>query len=1016
MRVFIDRKYLLTSIALRLHLAASLNKSYTCYGTTRDNSKLMDRWRLQLFSGFRLREPGGSEVTTKSRRLIDLLMLLALKNDCSYSRHALAKQVFWDVDEGQDARMTVLLSRASQKLNSFGKSFLGITGDTVWLNQSAIEIDLVQAVRLIEQISSEASEGRPTRRLFEALGNMVSPLELSPGNPFVTEGVNTQRNRIRFLIHSKLVPATGIQGAASVGSLVEVLGLEEPLSATCCSQLMLLYAGIGDTSAVHRVFSRHEDALDDEFGEVVSRKVHDIYKLALSTEPFEGRARLLFSVPPSPVKSFGFEPLIEKLATLVRSARKGDRIELVGGPGSGKTHALSLLFACLTPSNNVAFIDLDQIDQELEQYDDISKSTVLLFDNFAPRHQSIVSSIVAATSATVSIAATECPSELPGSIWHPMPQLEIGHSLEYGSATQLILSELGSQDLPDNPSSVIRLSNELVTLTGGNPGALMKALDIVRTVGFKAAIEFIHSDLLSFGPVSLDRGERSFRRIVLQRVEALSPTQLRSCQILARLRHPISVGALLASHLHGPEVVRDLQAFGLAEPMPQHSVRLVEPVRLVLDSSPLGICLPEEWEQFCDSIYHWISRHADDVSKNLELSFSMGALEVVCGSLLDRGNCLDGLLMFEAISKWFPSSYFAFELVLQAEARLLSIDEIDSEKWGAFVVALGKGFFHKGQYKRMLRLCKWATNFASYELLGSEGKYRLLNLFGLAYRCLDEFSEAEQCYLQALLVAPSSEAKVTLNFNLGCLAEGQGNKLQALKYFESAAREYSPRADRRLMTKNTLDLLRIRSELFPDEAKTESSLLALFKESHLNDDMQAQAILISEIGEFKLRKGHAVDAGHYLIIGVFLCFQLGLTRETARLCKPSLQVLVTYLRHEEALEFADQIEILTLAISMDSNRDWGLPENLHAVLNEVLMQALHHLVSTGIELPGELQSLFVECDRIHSLYQGGIPTASIIESLSLKLSSSLSGEDLEGEIGVHSEMHGSNSGLKKISD
>lgn len=948
----------------------------------------MNTWRLQLFSGFRLREPSGSEVTTKSRRLIDLLTILALQNDSSYSRHSLAKQIFWDVEEGHDARMTVLLSRATQKFSSYGKSFLRITGDTVRLDRSLIEVDLQDVVQLIEEISDEATKGRPIKRLFEILGNVVSPFELSPGSPFVDEALRAQKHRLRYLIQGKLVPAVGVQFASSIGALIDILGLEDPKSSSCCSQLMLIYAGIGDTGAINRVFARHEDTLDEEFGSVVSSKTHEIYDLALSTEPFEGRSFSLHSIPFIPTNTFGLEPLIQKLGSLARCARKGDLIELIGSRGSGKTHALSLLYDHLRQDHSVLFVDLNQIDHETI-FDDIYETgSVIFFDNYSPKHQATVSTYIEATSVAVAFLTTLSPSGLPGSVKYFVPPLEAGTSLDFGPAIELILSQLNANECPNDIGTQFRLCNELVTLTAGNPGALLNALDIINTLGFKAGIEYIHSDLVSFGPVTLAQSESSFRRAILERVELLSPIHLHCCQILTRLRHPISIRALVATGSLSPGVIREINELGFIKIHSDHHVELFEPVRCVLESTHMGSLLPETWEQFSDSLSLWIQRQSEDVSNHLDLSSSLRSLEIICKSLLERDDVHEGLSMFEALSKWFPSTEFSLDLVLQAEARLLSFEEIDSAEWVKFVVAVGKGLFHKGHYRRMLSLCHWATNYSSYEMLDEEGRYRLQNLFGLAFRSNEKLIEAESCYLEALQFAPTCEAKVTLNFNLGCLAEGSGRKFEALKFFEMAAREYTSKADRRLMTKNTLDIFRLRTELNLNEGRVENSLHALLQESHLYNDRQSQATLLAEIGEAKFKDNHFGSAGHYMAIGVFLCCQLGLTKDTVRLCKPTLNELIACLHKSKLASVATQLEVLTLSLNNESNLSGELAEALHLVLNEILMQGIHKLVEAGNELPGELRPFFAECDRVQAQYQYTVPLTSILESLSLKLNSS----------------------------
>ncbi|ARU39997.1 hypothetical protein CCB80_02135 [Armatimonadetes bacterium Uphvl-Ar1] len=958
----------------------------------------LNQWRLQLFSGFRLREPHGNEVKTRSRRLIDLLIILALQKDFSYSRHGLAKQIFWDTDEGQEERLTVLLSRATTKLNSYGKSFLGITGDTVWLDTSLIEIDLSTATQLIERIADEADAGRPVKRLFESLGAMISPLELSPGNIFVDEALSAQKHRLRHLIQCKLVPATGTQYATSIGSLIDVLGLEDPASASSCNQLMLTFAGIGDTGAVHRVFARHEDAMNDEFGAVVSHTTHEIYSLALSTSPFDGTALRYDSSPAVPENSFGIEPIVVKLENLVQSARKGDVIELIGPPGSGKTHLLSVLHSRLSPSNSALFFDLNHIEHEVDVEEGIhSTSRVILVDNYADRSWPQLNSILNSTSAEIAILASEHASQISGSIRIVLSPLDAGSSLNFGPAAQLILSNLEPShlhSLPNDKAAQFRAFNELVQLTGGNPGTLLKSLSIIKALGFKGGIEFIRSELLSFGPITFAQSEHSFRKEILKRFESLDSEHLRCCRLLSKLKLPMSVQALIEAGSFSPAIIQEINAAGVVKMGLDHTVQLTEPVQVVFNSSDFSSIEPDEWSSFCSSVYFWLKRKAENFAEHLELASSMRALELICSSLLDRHDTLDGLFFYESLSMWFPSTSCSPEVTLRAEASLFVADELTPEEWVKIVAAVGKGQFYSGQSEKLLRTIQWARNSSKFELLSQVGKYRILNLHGLAYRSIEDLESAERCYLEALEVAPTADAKVTLNYNLGCVAERKGDKHQALEFYEQAALVFTPNTDRRLMSQSTLDILRLRSELFPNETGIVRSLTALFQESTLAGDRRAQAILLTDIGESKYRDGQTGPATHYMIIGVFLCFQMGFSKNSVRLCSSTLQVLIPCLRSLNVGNVAEQLEVLSIAFnSLEQNWEAVSEQrNLPLVLNDILMRGLHQLSEKGVPVPDELHSFFKECDEIHARTFTNVSTVSTLETLSLRMQRSRDSE------------------------
>ncbi len=964
-----------------------------------DNS--FSRWKLQLFSGFRLRDPFGNEVTTRSRRLIDLLILLALQNDLSISRHLLAKQIFWDSDEGQEERLTVLLSRANTKLSSYGQSFLGITGDTVWLNTALIEVDFVTTYKLIEKIAEEAALGRPVKRLFESLGSMIAPLELSPNNIFLQDALSSQKHRMRHLIQTKLVPATGSRFATSVGSLIDVLGLEEPPSAASCTQLMLIFSGLGDIGSVHRIFARHEDAMDAEFGALVSHTTHEIYNLALSTEPCNGTAYRFDSIPKVPGISFGTELLLDQIESLVDSARKGDVVELVGPTGSGKTHLLASLYGRLSMKCSVLYCDLNMFEQESDLHEGKQSSGhVILIDNFSDRHISILSAINSSALATIAIIATEQHCNIPGTTTIQIPPLSAGTSIEHGPATQLILSEIESNNPPllhQDKSTQFKYCSELVTLTGGNPGTLFKSLDIVKAVGFKSGIELIRSELLSTGPTTFAQSDFSFRKEILRRISILGEDHLKCCRILARLKKPISKHILIETCSISPSVFTDFTSLNVLRDRPDNTIQLIDPVEAVISSSEMGMLEPEEWRLFCESASLWLKRKSENASQNLEVASSMSALETICKHMLENHNVSEGLFFYESLSMWFASASCTLETTIQAEASLYVAENLSTSDWMKVVAAIGRGLFFIGSYERLLSFVQWARNSSKFGLLNEEGRYRLTNLHGLAHRSVENLDAAEQCYLDALELAPTSEAKVTLHFNLGCLAERVGDKLQALQRYERAALEFTPKTDRRLMSQTTLDIIRLRNDLFPGETSFDESLSALFRESTIANDRRAQAILLTDVGEAKCRNGQLEEAAPYMLIGMFLCFQMGFTKDSVRLCRSTIDALIPCLRSLGLKNNAEQIELLSFSFDLAEENSGLLTDSpiLHAVLNEVLMRSLIQLSESGIEVPSEIRSFYVECDEIQAKSPENISVISTLESLKLRLHSAKLNQELE---------------------
>lgn len=948
-------------------------------------------WKLQLFSGFRLRTPSGLEFQSKSRRMVSLITYLALQRDFSCDRHSLAQSIYWDYEDNHEQRLKLLLSRTSNRLKDLGCSFLRITSDSVWLDPNMVEIDIQVAFQLLDAVAEAGNCGKPIRGVFSALGDLISPITFSNEAPCVEEAISHLKRRFLHQIVTKLVPVSGIAYSNYVSALVETLGLEDYESATNCAQLMSIYAGIGDKGAVHRVFSRHEITLDEEFGEVVAHPTHEAYALALQMEPFPGERISPLKVPAIPKISFGFDEITRSLISLIDSSRSEDLIYLQGCDGSGKTHLLSRVYHELLTSKNVVYVDLSQLDDMStlrdEQCDQVA---CVLLDGFESQFAPTVRALSRIYNTAVIVCAGQSVCKMPSAVKLCLPQLDVGNRFQVGPGVSFFatIAGMNKADLLELESGK-KLSSiqELVQLSGGNPATIESCAELGKVLGLDGAVNYIRNDLTGLlSRTSHSRAKTSLKNHFISRIEALDPEALKSLKLLSRLNGPIVSDLLTMTGHVDPAVLIDLANFGLISLPEDGIVEVILPVREILGASVFGAVEPGEWSAFCSATLLWLRRMAESPSENLVIAKVLRTFCGICSWLLDGDRQQDGLQMYGLLSSWFASSDFDKDLPAQAEAVLISKSDLKPVDWSKSVYAIGKGFISRGLYSRCLQLLSWATSCYTFQCLSDNERYPIINQLGLVHRCLGDFESAKSYYQHALTLVPTISAKVTVHFNLGCLAEGQGLFGEALEEYESAAKSYTETVDSRLLIQNTIALLRLRTLLSPDLVNTSETLNRLFKDTLLTQDTRSQATLVMDVGEFKQKSGQTEDAVFYMVTGVLMFLELGYTLNTASKCLPVLQHLSQSLSWIGLDLLADYVGVLAEALESELSRsqsDDGLQGNLvlPRVLREVLLECIQLSLKAGFAIPVELEPFIKRSEAVKAASFDYTPVVPFIETL-----------------------------------
>lgn len=948
-------------------------------------------WKLKLFGGFRLFDPDGFEIRTRSRRMVALLTLLALQRDLAVDRHSLAKIIYWDAEDNHDNLLKVLLSRTSRKMQSQHDSCLRITSDLVWLDESLIEIDVSVARGKLKQIEEQAKNGRPVSSLFDELGSFVAPIEVTMDTPNVNVAINQLKLMILRDIQSQVVPAAGAKHSVSIAALIDIMELEDPLSSNTCCLLMSIFSGLGDQASVHRTFANHECAISEEYGEAVSSTVSDAYAFALENDPFPGVSLTHDLPPPKHPVSIGFDKFLGDLETTLSESQIGDNFYLYGCKGAGKSHLLSRLWYKGRSTKRFSYLDCSNFGEDLSELSQSYRNCdVLLIDNFELLNIDILE-FRKTTCFNQTILFAGCQPCLNAKvITINVPRLELGNRLEMGNAILLLTATTGhsSQESETNSADPdFKYLYQIAQLSCGVPGALISCGQIIRQLGAKSALTYIQRELTAFTASAVDSTTFSLRSDIVSRIRNLNDEQLDCCKLLTKLDTSISTDMIVDSANVSVTTINSLANLGLIQISNSGQIRIESSVCQVLKSSAIGSINPAIWIDFCENAVLWLERKSEAMSDNLEVADSFGALTNVCRALLERKDTKTGLQMFCTLSKWFPSTSVPEALTNRAEAIICSEPESSVSTLFHQVNAISSAHFFLGSHSRMLRILNWLTNHLAFQDATPLEQSKIYSNLGLAHCCIENNHLAKTNYEMALELAPNPKNSVVVNFNLACLAENNGQIKEALGLFELAASHYTDQADFRLMTQNTISILRLRHRLGIDSALSAELIKELFRESRASRDRRSQATLLLEIGELKHEQGDSVKGLYLMILGTLLTLQMGYNKSTISKILPTLVATADALRELNAVTLVDKFEVLVHQMQHDLDSDsWEVVpgDMLPKVLKELLLQSLGHPNLDESQFPHDLDYLIDETNLLDVESTENIPITSFIESLRSK--------------------------------
>jgi len=311
----------------------------------------MARLTLRLFGGFQARF-GEQGLTFPTRKAQALLAYLAVRPEHDNVRNKLAA-TFWGSAGKEQARQSLRqsLSALRRVVSPSEPRILMVEGDRVALDQSSIDVDVVEFERLASRDAPRALE--QAAALY--VGDLLDGLDVN--EELFEEWLRGERARLReTAVHvlTRLVPHQAKSGTpeSAIQTAVRLLALD-PLREETHRTLMRLYARQGRLGDALRQYQACVSALHGELGVEPAEETRRVYREivprrrpVVSTRP--GRAQPAAAARQPGARLLGptgHPPLINRqkeLSALRESlgkalSRRGGTTVILGEAGIGKT-------------------------------------------------------------------------------------------------------------------------------------------------------------------------------------------------------------------------------------------------------------------------------------------------------------------------------------------------------------------------------------------------------------------------------------------------------------------------------------------------------------------------------------------------------------------------------------------------------------------------------------------------------------------------------------------------------
>ncbi len=236
----------------------------------------MARLTLRLFGGFQARF-GEVDLTFPTRQAQALLAYLAVRPEHDNMRNKLAA-TFWGSAGKEQARQSLRqsLSALRRVVSTSEPRILMVEGDRVALDQSSIDVDVVEFERLASRDAPRALE--QAAALY--VGDLLDGLDVN--EELFEEWLRGERARLReTAVHvlTRLVPHQAKSGTpeSAIQTAVRLLALD-PLREETHRTLMRLYARQGRLGDALRQYQACVSSLHGELGVEPAEETRRVYR------------------------------------------------------------------------------------------------------------------------------------------------------------------------------------------------------------------------------------------------------------------------------------------------------------------------------------------------------------------------------------------------------------------------------------------------------------------------------------------------------------------------------------------------------------------------------------------------------------------------------------------------------------------------------------------------------------------------------------------------------------------
>ena len=232
---------------------------------------------IRLFGGFEARSGGGPAIELPTKKTQALLAYLAIRPGEARTREKIADLLWSDRGDAQaKASLRQALTAFRKALKGLDPDPLSIEGEKLALDPAAVEVDVDEFERLVE----EGSTGSLEKATSLYRGDLLDGLDAR--DPVFDDWLTVERERLRELAINALSrlldqQTSSAQPDRAIDTAKRLLALD-PLSEASHRALMGLYAARGERSHAIRQYETCRDLLKEQLGiepEAETRALHD---------------------------------------------------------------------------------------------------------------------------------------------------------------------------------------------------------------------------------------------------------------------------------------------------------------------------------------------------------------------------------------------------------------------------------------------------------------------------------------------------------------------------------------------------------------------------------------------------------------------------------------------------------------------------------------------------------------------------------------------------------------------